>query len=98
MIPKTVQKTEHKAKHEDMFPFIGGNDFISYFAAPDQFQIYLTFLLNTVRFYRVDYLATHSYSGCVDCDVGYLWDLYNRYSRIFSRIDLKRNSFIKFIF
>jgi len=44
MIPKTVQKTEHKAKHEDMFPFIGGNDFISYFT-PDQFQIYLTFLL-----------------------------------------------------
>jgi hypothetical protein len=46
----------------------------------------------------VDYLATHSYSGCVDCDVGYLWDLYNRYSRIFSRIDLKRNSFMKFIY
>jgi hypothetical protein len=96
MILKTVQKTEHKAKYEDMFPFIGGNDFISYFA-PDQFQIYLTFLL-TLCFYRVDYLATHSYSGCVDCDVGYLWDLYNRYSRIFSRITLKGNTFMNFIF
>jgi hypothetical protein len=34
---KTVQKTEHKAKHEYMFPFIGGTDFISDFAT-DQFQ------------------------------------------------------------
>jgi len=30
---------------------------------------------------RVDYLATHSYSGCVDCDMGYLEDLYSRYGR-----------------
>jgi hypothetical protein len=45
-------------------------------------------LFSKIVLCRVDYLATHSYSGCVDCDVGYLWDLYNRYSRIFSRKDL----------
>ena len=30
---------------------------------------------------RVDYLATHSYSGCAECDMRYLKDLYNRYHK-----------------
>ena len=30
---------------------------------------------------RVDYLATHSYSGCVECDLAYLEGLYSRYHR-----------------